>query len=103
MKPFNRTSTSTAKSHAGPSLPEFVTVGQVASALKVSPDYVRRLLRDGFLTGIKMPGEAKKTPIRIAKASVDAFIERHAVTATTPPEKPRKRGRRKPYHGVFTK
>ena len=82
---------------------QFLTVRDVAAAFNVSDDYVRRLLRDGFLAGIKMPGEAKKTPIRISRASVDEFIESHTLTVATTPEKPRKRKRRPRYEGLFTK
>ena len=68
----------------------------------VSTDYVRRLLRDGFLSRIKMPGKGKKIPIRTTKASVDEFILSHTVTEVVTPEKPTKRKKRSQHHGLFT-
>ena len=94
---------SAPRTQANHTLPRFLTVGQVASALSVSTDYVRRLLRDGFLSGIKMPGQGKKTPIRIAKSSVDEFILSYTMTEIVTPEKPKKRKKRSRYEGLFTK
>jgi len=91
------------RTHADQSLPSFLTVAQVASALSVSTDYVRKLLRDGFLSGIKMPGKGKKTPIRITKSSVDEFILSYTMTEIVTPEKPKKRKKRLRYQGLFTK
>ena len=82
---------------------QFLTIRDVAAMFNVSRDYVRRLLRDGFLSGIKMPGEAKKTPIRIAKASVEEFIQSRELAETAPAEKPKKRKKRERYHGPFAK
>jgi excisionase family DNA binding protein len=81
----------------------FLTIQDVAAMFNVSRDYVRRLLREGFLSGIKLPGEAKKTPIRITRTSVDAFIESHKLAGTATPGAPPKRKKRKQYHGPFTK
>lgn len=95
---------SVPKTQTNHALPQFLTVAQVASALSVSDDYVRRLLRDGFLSGIKMPGNGKKTPIRITKSSVDEFILSYTMTETVTPEKPKQKRRKRPrYEGLFTK
>ena len=82
---------------------QFLTIRNVASMLDVSTDYVRRLLRDGFLSGIKMPGKGKNRPIRIARASVDELIQSHMVTVIVTPEKQKKRKKKKRYQGLFTK
>jgi excisionase family DNA binding protein len=81
----------------------FLTIQDVAAMFNVSRDYVRRLLRDGFLSGIKLPGEARRTPIRITKTSVDAFIESHKLAGIATPSAPQNRKKRRQYHGPFTK
>ncbi|MFC1762814.1 helix-turn-helix domain-containing protein [Planctomycetota bacterium] len=81
----------------------FLTVKQVATILDVSKDYVRKLLREGHLNGIKMPGNSMKAPVRIDKASLDDFLQTHKVTVSeTPYPISRKQKKRQTYHGIFS-
>jgi len=83
--------------------PKFLTVAQVASILNVSDVFVRRLLRDGLLSGVKL-GSAKNSPVRIASRSLKRLLETHTVTGINPSVKTtRKPKKRQPYHGVFGK
>jgi excisionase family DNA binding protein len=59
-----------------------MAVNEVADKLRVSRDTVVRLIRAGELTAIKT-GEARTAPLRVLTASLDEFLERHTVPATT--------------------
>ena len=54
-------------------LDKFLTVGQIASCLQVSCDYVYSLINQGTLAGIKLPGKFND-PVRISTNSVHKFI-----------------------------
>ena len=62
-----------------PTWPQFMTVAKVASMLSVSDAFVRRLLRDGLLSGVKL-GTAKNSPVRITQESLEHLIESQAMT-----------------------
>ncbi|MFC1764985.1 helix-turn-helix domain-containing protein [Planctomycetota bacterium] len=83
---------------------QFLTIKNVATILNVSKDYVRRLLRDGFLSGIKMPGTGNNAPVRIIKDSFDEFIRSHELRELDSRKgitRPRKKSQS--YTGIFTK
>lgn len=57
----------------------YLTVADVATALRVSRWTVGRLIDAEELTAIK--GEGRNGAVRIALSSVNAYIQRHTVTA----------------------
>jgi len=100
---FSEVHISVSKTPDNHSYPQFMTVAQVASILSVSNLFVRRLLRDGFLSGVKL-GSAKNSPVRIAGRSLENLLETYKVTEITRPKKTaRKSKSRRPYRGVFGK
>jgi excisionase family DNA binding protein len=52
---------------------EYLTVGQVATRLKVDPETVRRMLRDGRLDGVRLGG--RKAGWRISASSVTRLLK----------------------------
>lgn len=50
---------------------QYYTTDEVAEMLKVTPDSVRRWIRDGKLKSIKLSGKF----IRISREDLDAFIQ----------------------------
>ncbi len=85
------------------SLPQYLTVAQVASMFNVSGAFVRRLLRDGLLSGVKL-GTARNSPVRITSRSLENLLEACAITGNIPLKKAtRKPKNKRPYQGVFNK
>ena len=81
---------------------QLLTVADVSSILKVSKDYVRKLIKKNILHSVKMPG-GRNGPIRISAASVRKFIndssaisKQHLVSAVE------KRRNHNIYRGVFS-
>lgn len=81
---------------------QFLTVEQVASALQVSRDYVRRLIDRRLITAVKMPG-GRNSPIRIPLSSVEKLLSDYAIREKTPMKNlSQKSKRRIVYRGVFS-
>ena len=75
--------------------PEWLTVHQAATRIRVSDDYVRRLVRDGFLEAAKLPG-GRNGPLRISAESLDALLESCQVgPLAKPAPRPTRRGARR--------
>lgn len=60
--------------------PEFLTVDEVATALRVSRWSVRRYIAAEELEAVKAPG--RNGAVRIPLRSYQAFIQRNTVTAS---------------------
>lgn len=58
---------------------EFYTLEEVAKELKVNSRTIMRWLKNGQLKGYKL-GNGKTSPLRIPKAEVDKFLEKHKIT-----------------------
>ena len=68
-------------------LPQFMTVNEVAAALRVSRATVYRLVRSGALTATDV-GRS----VRVTRRAVDEFLHRHLRPAAEPPDdRPRTR------------
>lgn len=52
-----------------------LTVDEVAEILHENPQTTRRRIRQGQLTGVRLP-EGARTPWRVTERSLQAFIER---------------------------
>lgn len=81
---------------------QYLTVAQVASALQVSQDYVRRLVRQRLLAAVKMPG-GRNSPIRISLPSVEKLLSDSALPEKAPAKRPSRAPKPRPiYRGVFS-
>lgn len=60
---------------------QHLTVAEVATALRVSRWSVGRYIASGELEAIKADPDQPNSAVRIPLSSVQAYIERHTVTA----------------------
>ncbi|MFH1225737.1 MAG: helix-turn-helix domain-containing protein [bacterium] len=58
---------------------EFYTLEEVAKELKVNSRTIMRWLKNGQLKGYKL-GNSKTSLLRIPKAEVNKFLEKHKIT-----------------------
>jgi excisionase family DNA binding protein len=61
--------------------PELLTVPETAQRLRVTPETVRRMLRDGRLRGVRLGGT--KSGWRVVAASVTQFIRQGGAVPKT--------------------
>ena len=57
---------------------EFYTLEEVAKELRVNPRTIMRWLKSGQLKGYKL-GKSKTSLLRISKAEVSKFLEKHKI------------------------
>jgi len=57
---------------------EFYTLEEVAKELRVNPRTIMRWLKSGQLKGYKL-GNSKTSLLRISKAEVNKFLEKHKI------------------------
>jgi excisionase family DNA binding protein len=57
---------------------EFYTLEEVAKELRVNPRTIMRWLKSGQLKGYKL-GNSKTSLLRIPKAEVNKFLEKHKI------------------------
>jgi hypothetical protein len=75
-------------------LQELYTTDEVATAKKVSADYIRKLVKDGKVTPFRTSG-ARNAPMRFGPQHLEQIDA--AMTPTPPAESlPRRRRRRRP-------
>jgi excisionase family DNA binding protein len=82
-------------------MPQYITVSQAASSLKVSKDYVRELIKNGAVRGIKLPG-SRNSPVRISMESFNRILEDSAIRTGSQPKTLQKPLQQRVYHGVFS-
>jgi len=82
-------------------LQQYMTVAQVAQRLQVSGDYVRKLIRKGFLQSVKLPG-GPRGPVRINVDSLNKFIAKHYKKNIPHDISQPNRRQKKVYQGVFS-
>ena len=81
---------------------QLLTIADVASILKVSKDYVRKLAKKNLLYTVKMPG-GRNGPIRIPTASVRKFIhDSRTISKPHLDSAAEKRRNHNIYRGVFS-
>ncbi|MBN2375555.1 MAG: helix-turn-helix domain-containing protein [Sedimentisphaerales bacterium] len=81
---------------------QLLTIADVASILKVSKDYVRKLAKENILYTVKMPG-GRNGPVRIPAASVRKFIhDSRTISKPHLDSAVEKRRNRNTYRGVFS-
>lgn len=73
-------------------LQELYTTDEVAAAKKVSPDYIRKLVRTGKVTPLRTSA-ARNAPMRFGPAHLEQIEQ--AMTPTPPVEHTRRRRRRR--------
>lgn len=57
---------------------EYYTLEEVAKELRVNPRTIMRWLKNGSLKGYKL-GAGKTSLLRISKAEVNKFLEKHKI------------------------
>ncbi|MHB9068813.1 MAG: helix-turn-helix domain-containing protein [Sedimentisphaerales bacterium] len=80
----------------------YLTVAHVAEKLQVSKDYVRKLVKNGYLESIKLPGGSTGT-VRISMASFLSLLDKSKMSRQGTKDSSSKRKKtHKPYYGVFS-
>jgi excisionase family DNA binding protein len=60
----------------------YLSTAETCERLRLSRWTVSKLVRSGELEAVK--GPARNSPLRITKASIDAYVERYTVVPSTP-------------------